>query len=211
MPAIASPLPVVSVSSKGSLLDGVSYFTDSMPAAASGLPVAGVHRLPTLVYLHSPLNEPLSLKPEYLGIKWLETVWERVPKPRFCTVVIGPVAFPWLGVEGGEWDHDDEEAQLQLQRRAKEKADKQHVEEQELDHSVTKVLHTLAKLLEIATLHGLVTVDLADAISRSLLLADYQDQISLDRIKAIICPLLVPLPSTPPPQLIRFSCHMELL
>jgi hypothetical protein len=87
-------------------------------------------------------------------------------------------------------------------------------EEQGLDQSVTKVLQTLAKLLEVARLHHLVTVDLADAISHSLLLADdrlKQDQISLDCIKAIIDPILVPLPSTPSPRVISFSCHMELL
>jgi len=120
--------------------------------------------------------------------------------------VIGPVPFPWLGVEGGEWDHSDEKVLFQ-------KAEEQEVGEQELDQSVTKVLQTLAKLVEAARLHGLVTVDLADAISHSLLLADeqlQQDQMSLDCIKAIIDPLLIPLPSTPPPRVISFSCHMEL-
>jgi hypothetical protein len=153
------------------------------------------------------------LKPEYLGIKWLETVWKQVIKPTCRPVVIGPVEFPWLGVEGGEWDYNDEVVEVQKQRRARNKAGAQGVGEKELNHSVNKVLQTLAKLLEVARLHCLVPVDLADAISHSLLLTDdqlQQDQISLDCIKAIICPLLIPLPSTPPPRIISFSCHMEL-
>jgi hypothetical protein len=154
------------------------------------------------------------LKPEYLGIRWLENVWEVLPRPRSRTVEIQPVVFPWLGAEGGEWDHSNREVQFHMRKRAEEKAEEQvKVRQQEHDQSVTKVLQTLAKLLEAARLHGLVTVDLADSISHSLLLADeqlQQDQMSLDCIKAIIDPLLIPLPSTPPPQVIGLSCHMEL-
>jgi hypothetical protein len=186
--------------------------TDRCPdmlATASASPVSAVSWWDGVGRSTDPLllpSETLSLNPEYLGIKWLETVWEKVLKLRSRTVVIGPVPFPWLGVEGGEWDHSDEKVLFQ-------KAEEQEVGEQELDQSVTNVLQILAKLLEVARLHGLVTVGLAGSISRSLLLADaklQQDQISLDCIKYIICPLLVPLPSTPPPQVIRFSCHLEL-
>jgi hypothetical protein len=151
------------------------------------------------------------LKPEYLGIKWLETVWKKIIKPRCRPVVIGPVGFPWLGVEGGEWDRKHEE--VEFREVGRENAGGYDIEGQELDQSVSKVLQTLAKLLEVARLHSLVTIDLADTISHSPLLADeqlQQDQISLDCIKAIIDPLLVPLPSTPPPPVISFSCHMEL-
>jgi hypothetical protein len=185
--ATTGALPVVSMPNEVSLLDGVGGFTDS----------------------HSLINEPPSLKPGYLGIKWLETLWKKVLKPRSRTVMIGSVAFPWLGVEGGEWDHRNEVVFREWV--ARENAEEQ-VGEQGLDQSVTKVLQTLAKLLEAARIRGLVTVDLADAISTSLLLADdqlQQDQISLDCIEAIIDPLRVPLPSTPPPRVISFSCHME--
>jgi hypothetical protein len=192
MLAAASAWSVVDIFSKVSLWDGVDCFINS----------------------HSLFNEPLSLKPQYLGIKWLENVWDVLPRPRSRTAEIRPIAFPWLGVEGGEWDHSNEVVQYRMRERAEEKATEQvKVRLQELDQSVTKVLQTLAKLVEAARLHGLVTVDLADAISHSLLLADeqlQQDQMSLDCIKAIIDPLLIPLPSTPPPRVISFSCHMEL-
>jgi hypothetical protein len=180
MLATASAWPVVDLSSKVSLQYGVGCFTNS----------------------HSLFNEPLSSKPQYLGIKWLENVWDVLPRPRSHTAEIRPVAFPWWGVEGGEWDHSNEVVQFYMRTRA----------EEQVKELVTKVLQTLARLLEAACLHGLVTVGLADAISNSLLLADdqlQQDQISLDCIKAIIDPLLVPLLSTPPPRVMNFSCHME--
>jgi hypothetical protein len=160
------------------------------------------------------IDEPPLLKSEYLGIKWLENVWKKFLKQKSRTVVIGRVAFPWFGVEGGEWDENDEKVQdLTMKRKMEVWEEKRVARKEKPEQSATNVLQTLAKLLEAARLHGLVTVDLAGAISDSLLLADdelQQDQISLDCIKAIICPLLVPLPSTPPPGVTSFSCHMEL-
>ena len=90
-------------------------------------------------------------------------------------------------------------------RRAgkEEREGRKEAREQELDQSVTGVLETLVKPLEAASLHGLVTVDLAGAVSRSSLLADdrlRQDRISLDCLETITRPL----------QLMMSSCQRQM-
>jgi hypothetical protein len=143
-----------------------------------------------------------STRLEYLGIKWLEAVWEKVLKHRSRKVVIPSVQFPWPGVEGGQWDKSDRELALWERNRDIEKEEKkeEEVKEREINESVTRVLETLVKLLEAASLCGLITTDLADSVFRSSLLSDdrlQRDQLSLGYLKAIICPFIVPLPLTP--------------
>ena len=113
------------------------------------------------------IHEGEPIKPDCCGTKWMEAVWEKVLRPRIQMVVIKSVQFPWLGVEGAEIMNEK-------WRRAgkEERKEKKGAKEQDLDQSVTGILETLAKLLEAATLHGLVTVDLAGAVSGSSLLAD---------------------------------------
>jgi hypothetical protein len=143
-----------------------------------------------------------STKLEYLGVKWLEAVWEKVLKHRSRKVAIPSIQFPWPGVEGGQWDKSDREIALWKRNRDIEKEEKQGegVKERELNESVTRVPETLVKLLEAANLCGLITTDLADSAFCSPLLSDdhfQRDQLSLGHIKAILCPFLVPLPLTP--------------
>lgn len=142
--------------------------------------------------------------PEYLGIKWMEAVWAKVLRPRMRDVVIEATRLPWPGVEGGEWDKDSKETLYQGLRRGTlgdgEEEQQKATGGYRLDESTTTVLRTLAKLLEVASSHGLVDVDVANAISCSPLLADdklRQDQSSLECIEAIIGPLRAPLPPTP--------------
>ena len=134
---------------------------------------------------------PDSTATGYLGIKWMEAIWEKVLRPRINKVVIESVEFYWPGVEGGEWNKDELEI-LYLERKRDQA---EHGKRKgELDQSMTKVLQTLATLLEEASVLGLVTVGLAGALSRSPLLADNhlrQDQDSVGRIEAIIRRVLV--------------------
>ena len=137
--------------------------------------------------------------PEYVGIKWMEAVWDKVLRPRIREVVIEAPRLPWPGVNEGEWDRDGKAISYQrLRARAREEEGEQkEMEEQMLDESMTRVLETLATLLKVAGVHGLVDVGVANAVSRSSLLADdrlRRDRRSLGFIEAIIRPLLVPLP-----------------
>lgn len=154
--------------------------------------------------------------PEYLGIKWMEAVWAKVLRPRMREVVIEAARLPWPGVEGGEWDKDSKEILYQGLRRGNlgdgEEEQQKEAEGHRLDESTTKVLRTLAELLEVASAQGLVDVDVANAISCSPLLADdklRQDQSSLGCIEAIIGPLRAPLPPNPAEDSQLPEAHME--
>ena len=114
----------------------------------------------------------------FLGIQWMEAVWQRALKHMHRTreVVIESADLRWAGFERDPGEPN-------------------------LDQSGTKLLSVLATFLETAALSGFVTVGLAAAISTSHLYEDdklRQDLEALDRIEAIIRPLLVPLPETPP-------------
>ena len=115
----------------------------------------------------------------FLGIQWMEQVWQRVLKHRIREVVIEPADLSWAKIE----------------------RDPLPARERNLNQSGTKLLSVLATFLETAASSGLVTIRLADAISTSHLYKDdklRRDLEALNRIEAIIRPLLVPLPETPP-------------
>ena len=96
----------------------------------------------------------------YLGIKWLEAVWEKVLKPRIREVVIEPVQFPWAGVEGGDWENVERDIpEAPLVRGTREKERLERARERALDQSMTKVLDILAGLQEEAKSYGLVPAD----------------------------------------------------
>ena len=126
---------------------------------------------------------------KFLGIRWMEAVWQRVLKRRIREVVIRHADLRWAGFGS------DEGYQLNPLTARKE------YRERNLNRSGTILLGVLATFLEAAASSGFVTVGLAADISTSNLFKDdklRQDQEALNRIEAIIHPLLISLPETPP-------------
>jgi len=117
-------------------------------------------------------------------------------------VVIEPVEFPWPAVGNG-WEEDNRNARTRvmvLSSSLSTAGEEEEARERLLGQSAAEVCVALARLLEAAIKHHLVTVALAEAILNSPLLDDdrlQRDQRSLGHIATAIHPLLVPLPLTP--------------
>ena len=142
-----------------------------------------------------------STKPEYLGIKWMQAVWKKVLGRSFQGVLGESVRFV-----GSEWENGSREIGGVAQMASIPEMElKDGDRDLHLDQPATKML---AILLEAASEHQLVTVDLANAISCSPLLADEwfrRDRISLGRIKTIIHAPLILRPPTPPVENIKLQ------